>query len=162
MSKSIAFKGLGLVFSTGLAVAAVCMFSGCGSAPKSPSGPKVVVSGTVQTSVNYTLTAYQSAGSGPVTVTQTLSNKGTANFPATVVATANAGSTNRVTVTLGSQYCDYVNNGSGTYLRQDGSCNTQNPNASVTVLAGGILGVGIQGTAAQDTAVEADLLVTFN
>lgn len=155
-------KGLSVVFGMGLAVTALCTLSGCGSAS---NGQKVTGSSKTAAalgSANYNITAYQYNGDNTVTQTQVLTKKGLVNFPASMAAVLNAGSTNRVTLSLNTRVCDYVNNGSGLYQRQDGSCSTLTPNAAVQVQAGQNLSVSIQGSATQDTAVSVDLLVTFN
>lgn len=131
------------------------MLAGCGSASSTSTPVAGVVTIVSGVNISYQLIATIDSNNSPSVGTQVVADAVTVGFPLSIVTLSDANWNGRATLTMGTLFCDYQSNQQGTYIRQDGSCDTLTPNSSFVLPSGSTITLALQGQPNQQTAVEA-------
>lgn len=125
----------------------------CGSQQTiKPSAIEIIHEGSNAVAYDLTATADQNE-LHPATIQ--VSRAAALYMPKVLNTLANANYLGRATLTLGSQYCAYLSDGQGIYVRQDGSCNTFTPEMTVIVNPADTVSLGLEAGPESPVSVEA-------
>lgn len=139
---------------------ATCL-TACGGATSPVPNTSTVPDPNNPGQVSYSLIATKESNGTSVPATLVLTQSVTVTMPATLSYVADAQDNNYVVLTLGTQYCDYENNGTTIYERLDGTCNSATPNAPIALGQGDTLSLYIESTPSLHAAVEAVIAGTL-
>jgi hypothetical protein len=128
----------------------------CGQNPSPGNQPEAtqgIPSMTVDVATYILVTT--STKDGPQPANLTVKADASVTMPKHVNALSNAGYEGRASLTIGSTFCAFENDGQGLYVRQDGSCNTPNPEAPITVHTGDTVSLVLEGSPISPASVYA-------
>lgn len=130
------------------------LLTACGTSQTiQPSATQVI---QTNGAVVYNLTATaDSSGTHPASLS--VSAKASVTMPKTISSLSNASYRGRADLSIGATFCAYDSDGQGVYVRTDGSCNTFQPDAAITVNPGDTVSLTLEGCPSQPTSVEATI-----